>query len=111
MVKGHRPDTPIRPRHPVVIGDHHPTDDPCAAPRTFEFDPEAAVAIGAAIHLVPMGDQVWIVASNSRVGTVSAAALPEIADCVASSWAFGGTIASIDVEGMAIAVVRGRPTR
>lgn len=111
MVKGHRPDTPIRPRPPVVLGDHHPTVDPCAAPRTFEFDPEATVAAGAAIHLVPMGDQIWIVASNSRVGTVSAASLPEIADCVADSWAFGGTISSIDGDRVATAVVRGHPTR
>lgn len=110
MVKGHRPDTPVRPRDPVVLGDHHPTDDPCAAWRTLQFDLEAAVVVGARIHLVPMGDQVWITAASSRIGRLSVAGAREIADCIADSWAFDGTVAE-NSDGTATAVVRGHRTR
>lgn len=110
MVKGHRPDTPVRPRRPVVLGDNHPTDDPCAAPRTVHFDLEATAAIGASIHLVPIEDQVWITAASSRIGRLSVADAREIADCIADSWAFDGTIAEIS-QATATAVVRGHRTR
>lgn len=110
MVKGHRPDMPVRPRNPVVLGDHHPTDGPCAHTRTVQFELEEAVGVGVVIHLVPMGNQVWITAASSRIGRLSSAGTPEIGSCIGDGWAFDGEIAEIG-EGIATAVVRGHRIR
>ena len=110
MVKGHRPDTPVRPRVPVVLGDHHPTDDPCGATQTVQFDLETAVAVGVPIHIVPMGDQLWITAASSRIGRLPVDGATKIADCIADGWAFDGVVEKTG-EGIAAAVVRGHGAR
>lgn len=109
MVKGHRPETPPRPRDPVVLVER-PETDPCGSTRAVGFRLEAPAEAGAAVHLVPMGDELWVVAGTSRIGKVAAADDPAIGDCVARGWAFAGVVEDAG-EGAATAVVRGLRTR
>jgi hypothetical protein len=110
MVKGTRPPrAPIRPRDPVIL-DSEPDTDPCSEGGELEFEPIVAIEPGIEVHLVPSGNEAWILAGAGRIGSVDSANIPEIWTCIGDGWAFNGRINDIG-GGRAVATVRGHRTK